>query len=287
MITKKKDCQLECESDPNLFICAEVLKRTGYYHGVEKKLCEKCCDKLIKEFCEFAVNYHESSAREKTRRVVSIKPDKNQKKPTEITIIRYTDGYVSKIIEKKCLQYLKSIKIEKNIINVPKPINKKRCFLTLYEQILEGTNRTKAKYIFLAEQDVLYHPSRFYFIPSFDDVLYYQNNLFYCTEKGYLVPRPPLLSMLVTSRELLIDHLVNRIKAIKGGLIPKLGSLGYNDMKLKESEIRYYWAEYPSVDIRHNLNFTGNRESKDKDFYIDCVPFWGHYKKLRKKLRLK
>jgi len=102
----------------------------------------------------------------------------------------------------------------------------------MFKQILYGLKRSKADYIFMAEHDVLYHPSHFEFDPPRDDTYYYNNNVYNRDDtyyynnnvykyklKGRIVVKYDCrwLSQLCANRELLIQHYEKKIKIIENG----------------------------------------------------------------------
>ena len=67
---------------------------------------------------------------------------------------------------------LKPIKFGDNEV-----VEGKRGYTTMVNQIISCLKRSKSKYVFFCEHDVLYHPSHFDFTPPRDDIFYYNDNV--------------------------------------------------------------------------------------------------------------
>ena len=80
--------------------------------------------------------------------------------------------------------------------------------LTMFRQILAGLEASTADIIFFAEHDVLYHPSHFEFVPTKQDVFYYNENSWRVNaENGHaLFYQARSTSGLCAYRELLLEH---------------------------------------------------------------------------------
>ena len=205
------------------------------------------------------------------------------KKDKIITIIKCIDDSPPESLLHFCSAFLVRALPNNQIVAVRKPINKPRCLLTLYEQMLEGVKvASNARYVFIAEQDCLYHPSRFDFVPPKDDVFYYEATMLVCTNRGFILHRGEKLSTLVCNRKLLIENLLERIRAIKKGWKVKYAEPGKADPQNKW-QIAHYETIHPSLDIRHGNNYTGDRAA---DSYLSSVDYWGDCKEVRKKTGL-
>lgn len=164
-----------------------------------------------------------------------------------------------------------------------------RSKLTMFKQILIGLEESRAEVIFLAEHDVLYHPSHFDFVPPRDDVYYFNKNVWKVDSASgkclyYLSGK---VSQLCANRELLIDHYRKKIKMVEeNGWNPRIGYEPGN-RKVKRGGVddfgREYWeSKYPSIDIRHSSNLSPSRFKKSQfrkepvDWNeSDTIPFWG------------
>ncbi|MGD0077071.1 MAG: glycosyltransferase family 2 protein [Sedimentisphaerales bacterium] len=224
------------------------------------------------------------------------------------TIVCCTSGLGEKSVIETCIEHLKNMPIDKRVIFVPRDNNKQPCHRTYYEQLLMGVSDAEdARFIYIAEHDVLYHPSHFAFMPPRDDTFYFDLNVVWLTRRGYIKESPgELLSMMVAPRELLIEWLTHRIKHIDaGGEIdrcePTIGDFTSDwsiiyppresarqarrpQPKFEPKGPKYYIEEYraiqPSVDIRHKGNWTGDREG----IYFESLKSWGDYRAVWKEM---
>jgi len=198
--------------------------------------------------------------------------------------LRTDDGYAPESVRNYCWNVLNKIG-SVQILTSTKPKEKKRCLTTLYEQQVDGLEQMPDELIFAVENDVLYHPSRFDFVPTDDDTFYYQTNFFNLTEHGYLRHETGrCYSQLAAKNSLWKKNLLARLAALKSKWHLVWSEPGHDDPPGSASEIGTYYAEYPDVGIRHGRNYTGDRKSDDPDLYIDSIPYWGDYRELWEKI---
>lgn len=155
------------------------------------------------------------------------------------------------------------------------------------KQMLIGIENSKSDIIFLAEDDILYHPNHFDFTPKDKNVFYYDRNRWAVyTKTGEAVTfKCDAISMLCAYRELLLEHYTKRVELIerKGfirrlGFSPPRGLYGPERMGLKGR----YKTKHPCIDIRHENSMTRIRMNLS-DFRRkprgwkkdDNVPGWG------------
>ena len=159
---------------------------------------------------------------------------------------------------------LKAIELGRNIV-----LAHDRGILTMFRQILAGLEACHSKIIFLAEHDVLLHPSHLAFIPPRADTFYYNQNV-WKVEHGtgralfYLANQT---SGLCAYRELLIEHYRKRVEQVekhgfsrRNGFEPgtrKLRHGGFDD-----SPYESWMSPFPNIDIRHGDNLTPTRWSQ-------------------------
>jgi len=200
-----------------------------------------------------------------------------------IVAIRPIDNSASKKIMGFAFESLQKALVNGQTITIEKSPKKPRSHLTLYEQILQGLLNTDSKYVFIVEQDVLYHKSHFDFVPTNDDTFYYQTN-HYCLDKdGYFKFGTELLSMLVCNRKLLIENIKTRIEALNKGWNLVWTEPGISDPEGKKYNVGYYRAECPSINIRHKSNFTGGQKSNQ---HLERIPCWEKAEDLIRRLQL-
>lgn len=170
-------------------------------------------------------------------------------------------------------------------------IDAERSHITMFNQILAGIEECDTDIIFLAEHDLLYHPSHFDFLPPSKEVYYYNENtwkvrssdgqalFYYCQQT----------SGCCAHRELLLQHYQKRIEIIKQlGRYPR--NMGYEPgvhqppRGVDNYKALSWFSVYPNIDIRHNSNLTPNRFNQDlfrnkkhcQGWTLsDEVPYWG------------
>lgn len=188
-------------------------------------------------------------------------------------IIYYTDNQlnvklahkVQKQLEKSGLSIisvsLKPMTFGKNI-----HLKEKRGYLTMAKQILAGLEASKAKYVFLCEHDVLYHPSHFDFTPERDDIYYYNTNVWRIrASDGHALYCNNLqqLSGLCANRETLVKHFRERVRRIeKDGYSTKMGfepGTHNRPERIDTLQAMSYESKFPNLDIRHDHNLTPSR----------------------------
>jgi len=164
-------------------------------------------------------------------------------------------------------------------------------YLSMFKQILHGLKKSKADYIFMAEHDVLYHPSHFKFTPPRDDTYYYNSNAYkFKLKTGKIVKYDHRwLSQLCANRKLLIQHYEKKIKIIEEGKPRKF--YGYepgtgHSRNVDNYGFDYFESELPNIDIRHGKNLSGTGRMKVEDFRdkktcknfkeykLDQIPGW-------------
>ena len=144
-----------------------------------------------------------------------------------------------------------------------------RSHTTLYIQILMGLLVSEADYVFLAEHDILYHPSHFEFTPPTKDKYYYNNNVYKYRLRDRKVIKYDChwLSQLCASRQLLINHFIKRFKVIANGQRAYGYEPGTGQSKRVDGVDWENWeSEYPNIDIRHGENWTGSGRMKVSEF---------------------
>jgi hypothetical protein len=198
---------------------------------------------------------------------------------------------------------LKPIEFGKNIVLA----GRARGILTMFKQILAGLEAGTSEIVFLAEHDVIYHPSHFRFVPSKKDVYYYNENawrlnsvdgqalFYYCKQT----------SGLCAYRELLVEHYRKRIAKVEQNAIDLLAKgepvkndgfsrhMGFEPgchsypRGVDNYKAERWLAPYPNLDVRHDKNLTPNRwkqeEFRNKDAcqgwtLASEIPGWGRTK---------
>ena len=177
--------------------------------------------------------------------------------------------------------------------------------LSQFRQILCALSCTAADIVYFCEDDILYHPSHFDFVPSTDDAYYYNTNIWKLWIKDGLATREGLympLSGLCGYHSLLFGHYFRRVQKILqnqrdtlavGGVVEREGyskHMGYEPgghMKprgVDEYPMVSWQSEVPIIDVRHDNNLTkGKRRPGDYRDPVwadgweesDSIPGWG------------
>lgn len=176
---------------------------------------------------------------------------------------------------------LKPLDFGRNIV-MPGP----RGYKSMFEQILAGLEALDTDVVFMAEHDVGYPPSHFDFTPSEKDKFYYDLNWWKIRKDGLAVHWDAAqVSGLCYYRELGIKFYKERLATFDPDKF---------DRKFEPTvgiEYETWWADYPSIDIRHDHNLTYNKWKLDhfrkKDTAvnfqastIDKIPGWSNLRDL-------
>lgn len=196
-----------------------------------------------------------------------------------IGFIYYSDNHAKPEILSACQSQIKACCNGHELISttlVPmnfgdnKVLALERGYSTMFKQILDGIERSTADILFLVEHDVFYNPSHFDFIPPREDIFYYDENKWMVNyDTGHaLFYNHNSTSMLCAYRELLLKHYRARVEKVEregftrrfgfepGSHKPPRGCDDYERIS--------YFAQFPSLDIRHHQNLTENRWTKEK-----------------------
>ena len=215
-------------------------------------------------------------------------------------ILYYTDNELDPVIMQKCQEQLAKASGQNRIVSVSlKPIGfgdnihlpLERGYLTMAKQILAGLEELKTDVVFFCEHDVLYHASHFDFIPTKNDVYYYNTNVWklrWSDGHSMRVDDCRQLSGLCANRLTLIKHYKERIRRIEAeGFSRKMGfEPGTHNRKERIDDLKSerWESTSPNVDIRHDKNLTSSRwspsEFRDQRYTIGWretkeIPGWG------------
>lgn len=234
-------------------------------------------------------------------------------------IIYYTDSNLNNSLAKRVRAMLLRnsggipiIAVSQKPVRYPDPFGKNICVgkigrshLNLYTQILTGLQNTDADIVYMAEHDVLYTPHHYDFVPADNNTFYYNTNCWFVNWKDgepskglYSSPwvNRKATSQLICNRELLVDHLKQRIEILKAGWTIRKGQSGACEPGANDDAafvrrhddgvpISLRWAgkwksevfhgEFPNIDIRNGQNLTGARRGAKKTYDL---PYWGKFK---------
>lgn len=184
-------------------------------------------------------------------------------------IVYYTCNSHLPEIDLLCRKYLSEINLPIVSVSLNKPIDfgtkqivleGEKGALMMHRQILAGLVASDADYVFLAENDVIYNPSHFDFVPVRDDVYYYNTNVWKWKWGESLcvrVDNSQQLSGLVANRQLLLNYFTEKLNEIE--------RKGF-DRHFEPKGIRInYESTRPNICIRHDNNFSVSKWSP-KDY---------------------
>ena len=142
-------------------------------------------------------------------------------------------------------------------------------YLEYFKKILKGLEESTANIIFFCEDDTLYHPSHFNFIPPEENVYYYDINVWRIrAEDGFALHYDAKqMNMLCGYRDFLINYYKKAVKKVTEGV--SVRAMGFEPgshhrkERIDDFKSDYYKALFPSLDIRHDKNLTANRWKKE------------------------
>lgn len=159
-------------------------------------------------------------------------------------------------------------------------VKMQRGYEAYFNQILTCLENSTADVVYFCEHDNLLHPSHFEFTPPTKDKFYYDLNWWKVRKDGLAVHWDAAqVSGLCCYRELALEYYRERVRTF---------NLDSFDRKFEPTvniEYETWWAEFPSIDIRHNQNLTYNKWKLDhfrdkstavnfKQTTIDKIPGW-------------
>ena len=214
-------------------------------------------------------------------------------------ILYYTCNSHRQDIELACRKQLLAAKGKCDLVSVSREpiefgmwnvvVDRPRSPGTMHMQILEGLERIAARYVFLCESDVLYHPSHFQFEPWEEDVFYYNTNVWrirYDDGRAVWTDNLQQVSGLCASRELLLGFYRLRVDQIVKEGFNRHYEPGQKTGNWKTDN---WQSTCPNLDIRHSGTLTRSKWSPDEfrnQKYakgwreVDSVPCWGSLKEV-------
>lgn len=204
-------------------------------------------------------------------------------------IIYYTDSQLDPKIAELVRQQLLSIglpivsaSLEPLDFGDNYHVKMKRGYEAYFTQILTCLENATTDVVFFCEHDNLMHLSHFNYIPPTKDKFYYDLNWWKVRKDGLAVHWDAAqVSGLVCYRELALAYYRERVKTFNADSF---------DRKFEPTvniEYETWWAEYPSIDIRHDRNLTYNKWKLDHfrkketavnftQSTIDKIPGWNN-----------
>jgi hypothetical protein len=185
-------------------------------------------------------------------------------------IIYYTCNSHPKEIDALCVKHLREAKLPILSVSLNEEIDfgdtrivmkGERGNLMLHKQILAGLEASTAKYVFLVENDVIYHPSHFEFTPPRDDTYYFNVNVWKMRwSDGFCcrTDNSQQMSGMVANRKLVLEFYRAKLKEIE-----EHGFDGHYEPR-NAPRVSFQSAS-PNICIRHSHNLTKSKWSP-KDY---------------------
>ena len=224
--------------------------------------------------------------------------------------IYYTDNRARWFILYACQEQIKKAWSGKLISVSLKPINfgknivlegRTRSYPTQLTQIIMALEALDTDIVFFLEHDVLYHPTHFDFIPSQEDIYYYDTNIWrwgvnedFATNYDNLTS----LSMLCCFRKTALAHFKNRLKYVNdngwdinrareprnGQVISyEPGTKPISHGGFSDEKFGLWRSEFSNIDIRHRHTFSSPKYHKEdfsqipvgfREEKIENIPYW-------------
>ena len=164
-------------------------------------------------------------------------------------IIYYTDNRLPEHLNLTCQKFIKesglpitSSSLKPIDFGDNEVIDGQRSYPTMVRQIISCLKRSKSKYVFFCEHDVLYPESHFDFTPERDDIFYYNQNVwrwYYGKEKAIQHDRMWPLSAMCVNREFALKHYLMRQQ--------KIEEWGYDHFRSREPRLARIWGYEPGL----------------------------------------
>lgn len=223
-----------------------------------------------------------------------------------IGAIFYTDFHLEPIILKVCQEQLKkSFNGDIVSVSLKRPLDlgknivikdRVRSYPTYILQILTALEALDTDIVFFIEHDVIYNKSHFDFIPSKDDIFYYNTNFWrwrYPQDMAITWNDMCSLSAMCCDRKLAVDHYKRRMKFIE--------EVGMDEFRAREPRFARLWgyepgtkrkrrggfsdelhetwqSEIPLVDIRHKHTFSRPKVSLEEFKHPPSLDQWKEIK---------
>lgn len=163
--------------------------------------------------------------------------------------------------------------------------------LQMHRQILAGLQASEAEFVWLCENDVLYHPSHFDYQPPRRDVYYYNTNVWKVWHDDGLAVWTDNLqqaSGLCAGREMLLNYYTRRVEQIERDGFDRhyepRGHRFYCHQRGGKYGSQSWQSEHPNICIRHDGTATRSKraasEFRNPKYAVgfrtaDEVPPWG------------
>ncbi len=225
----------------------------------------------------------------------------------DLTIVYYTDNHLQEPLFSICQERLRAVAHGRPIISVSqKPIDLGdniclgeigRSYNSYYRQILAGALAAKTKWVATVEHDCLYTPEHFTYVPSDENIFWYNINVWYKDDKGFSYYCRKAQSMMIAERGMLVDAISEKLLQTETDY-PSRGRAKYtcepgvcdsrpefieakkawcekHNKSYREFKSKGFRTELPNIDIRHSSNFSRPGSYKLASGHRDSLPYWG------------
>jgi hypothetical protein len=208
-------------------------------------------------------------------------------------IVHISEPSLREEVAELCLTVLSKELRDIPVVYMKQPKDKKKCWLSLYQQLRMGLELIDTKYVGICEHDCLYTHEHLSWMPPTDDKYYYNLN-HWLVQWGSTKPEFDMmysywpkrlaLSQLVCNRELLLRAVKDRLHLLEdnielegefGALVlkarkrAKSGNPSYlqamDKYLFEQPKKETFRTENPNVDIRHTSNSRALEGEREED----------------------
>ncbi len=159
------------------------------------------------------------------------------------------------------------------------------CYFSVIRQIQIGLNEINTKYVLNTDDDFLYPPDYFNFIPPESGHCYRYDNVWvcYCLHFDYPKPRFHFKGYVGGAQIVDREYYLSRINAaLKGRKKWESGNPGHEYSM--QTDHRYTWTGQPAIDFKTKHNISKGTSVQKKVWPRRSLPYWGNIKDLRKEM---
>jgi hypothetical protein len=200
-------------------------------------------------------------------------------------ILYYSASELPENMEKICQKYISDSGLPITSVTI-KPSTFGRNFVsptpkspqTFFENILLGLENMTEDIVFFCEDDILYHPEHFKFVPEKKDIYYYNGNYRHIRLSDGLAVHYDTspLSGLCAYKDALIDHYRERVAYVKEhGYSSRIGYEPFTHRRIKWKTWytkELFYPEFPNLDLYHGKNITRRKWAPEK--FVTKPKFW-------------
>lgn len=220
----------------------------------------------------------------------------------DITILFYTANLITEFFAKNIQEHL----LQSSEGNIPiisisqKPLDfgTNICVgdiglsvYNIYKQIFIGAKEAKTKYVACCEDDTLYTPEHFNYIPPDDTFCYNENNYMVNKDAGFFWHRGGNMSNCIALTALMVETLTLRFQKFPN-FMPREQCKGFSEpgrhevrfLGLPPVKMQLFRTEIPTITFNHRPSQGGVRKILPKHICIESLEPWGHGPTLWRKI---